>query len=471
MTVKLLGVDAFKAAAKDGVRPECAVMRAGDGQPVLGEGRTVTFVFSDGSVDRMGDTVNPDGWDLSEFGKNAVALWCHDSYQPPIGRASNLRVAGGKLIGDIEFMPPEINPFADTIYRMVRAGYLNAVSVGFLPVEYTFSSDKERPWGIDFERQKLLEISVCSVPANPNALVEARALGIDIEPVVGWAERVLDGAGRVGVPRDLLEETFRAAKTPRAVRDKYLAKDAADWKVGAARDLPLDQSDGWDGPAAAKRMLDAAGFDGDSPDAGKAKRGFLVYDSGNPTLRGSYKLPFADIVGGELKAVNGGIRAAASRLPQTDAPQSVLDEARSVIDAYEKRFGDGESGKAIGEGDASGAGNLVPLGSCGRDKSQECGMKDPAECAIHAPPVDKTQAPVDRSGRRVSSANEALIRQAMDHHASASACLQKVLDSNATAEDPDGDGDNDLVVVDPEEDPRAKRIREAKALKASLNKT
>jgi hypothetical protein len=32
--------------------------------------------------------------------------------------------------------------------------------------------------------------------------------------------------------------------------------------VGAARDLPIDDADAWDGPAAAKRMLDEAGFDG-----------------------------------------------------------------------------------------------------------------------------------------------------------------------------------------------------------------
>jgi hypothetical protein len=59
----------------------------------------------------------------------------------------------------------------------------------------------------------------------------------------------------------------------------------------------------WDGAAAAKRMLDAAGFDGDNPDIAKAARGFLLHDAANPMLRSSYKLPFADIVDGELKAI------------------------------------------------------------------------------------------------------------------------------------------------------------------------
>jgi hypothetical protein len=99
-------------------------------------------------------------------------------------------------------------------------------------------------------------------------------------------------------------------------------------------DLPLDSSDAWDGGAAAGRMLDAAGIGGDNPDVAKAQRGFLAHDAANATERGSYKLPFADIVGGELKAIAGGIRAAASRLPQNDIPQNCKDSARRVLDHY-----------------------------------------------------------------------------------------------------------------------------------------
>jgi phage head maturation protease len=60
---------------------------------------------------------------------------------------------------------------------MVRAGFISAVSVGFMPLDYSFAGDDEaRPWGIDFERQALLEISVVPVPANANALIEAKRL-------------------------------------------------------------------------------------------------------------------------------------------------------------------------------------------------------------------------------------------------------------------------------------------------------
>lgn len=430
---KLLTVDDFRAAAKGGTKPEGTVVRVAvaDPEAATDGSRKVRFVFSDGSIDRMGDSIDPAGWEVDSFLDNPVALWAHDSSSPPIGRASNVAQVGERLLGDIEFMEEAISAFADSIYRMVKAGFIKAVSVGFIPLEYCFVNDNSRPFGIDFKRQELLEISVCPVPCNPNALQEAKSLGIDTSPLREWASKLLDEGGQILVPRNLLEETFRQAKTPRATRQKYLAKaEAPNWKVGAARDLPIDEADSWDGAAAAKRMLDAAGFDGDHPDAAKAARGFLVHDAANPALRGSYKLPFADIIGGELKAIKGGISAAKGRLDQTDAPAAVLDEAKSVIAAYEKRI---DAGKTAA-------------------------------------------APVGKAGRRISSANEKLLQEAMDHHAAATKCVKDVLDSNAPGDDePDADDpdNNDgkiaaVPVVTETTDPRAKRLAEAKALKASV---
>lgn len=118
----------------------------------------------------------------------------------------------------------------------------------------------------------------------------------------------------------------------------HAAATTAEWIVAPDANLPIDDKATWDGPAAADRMLDAAGFNGDSPDPAKARRGFLAYDHHNPKLKGSYKLPFADVVDGVLKAFKSGIDAAASRLPDTDVPDDVKTKARVVIDGYEKRM-------------------------------------------------------------------------------------------------------------------------------------
>jgi hypothetical protein len=98
-------------------------------------------------------------------------------------------------------------------------------------------------------------------------------------------------------------------------------------------------------------MLDASGFNGGSPDSSRAKRGFLAWDSANPDNRDSYKLPFADMVDGELKAMSGGLAAAVQRLPRADLRQDVADEARSVLDGYESRRSKQEETKAMADKD------------------------------------------------------------------------------------------------------------------------
>lgn len=298
----------FHAKVAAGKRPPRSLLRlaSSEAPTVAQDDRVVSFVFSDGSVDRYGDTIDARGWQLDGYNANPVALFGHDSasVENVIGKARNVRVEGSRLVGDIEFAEATVNPNAEIVFQMIKGGYLSTVSVGFAPIEWAQTKDRKRPGGIDFKKQELLEISVVPIPANPNAVALARAAGIDV---------------------DRLKLVERAAA-------------AADWKVGASRTLSVDEKTSWDGPAAGERMLDAADFNGDSPDSAKARKGFLAYDAANPDLKGSYKLPFADLVDGKLTAIKGGIDAAASRLPQTDIPKDVADEARKVLDGYEAKM-------------------------------------------------------------------------------------------------------------------------------------
>jgi len=101
----------------------------------------------------------------------------------------------------------------------------------------------------------------------------------------------------------------------------------ATWKIGAKKDLPIaDTERAWDGPAAQARIFEM--------EEAQWKTAHLIYDADKPELHGSYKLPFADVVDGTLMAIPAGLRASANRLPQTDAPQEVLDWARAVLDGY-----------------------------------------------------------------------------------------------------------------------------------------
>lgn len=154
-------------------------------QPELtvAEDRVVKFVFSDGSVDRYGDTIDPRGWQLDHYRANPVVLFGHNDKTAGnvIGKCRAVSVDGAQLVGEIEFAPASANPDAEVVFQLVKGGFLSSVSVGFQPIEWSLAKDKSRVGGVDFRKQELLEVSVVPIPANANALVQARAAGIDVD--------------------------------------------------------------------------------------------------------------------------------------------------------------------------------------------------------------------------------------------------------------------------------------------------
>ena len=151
--------------------------------------RVVKFTISTDAVDRDNDTVAQDGWELAEFLANPVVLWSHDASSPPIGRCIDIGVEDGKLKASVEFVPadmPVAGPMAEMALRMCREGFISATSVGFLPTEYVVNGERtaEDSWfpAVDFTKQTLMEFSLCSIPANPEALIEPGQRAAPIEP-------------------------------------------------------------------------------------------------------------------------------------------------------------------------------------------------------------------------------------------------------------------------------------------------
>jgi hypothetical protein len=87
-----------------------------------------------------------------------------------------LGVSGDRLIGDVKFADAGTYEFADQIFRLIKKVFITAGSVGFIPLDFTFSDD--RRGGIDFHEQELLEFSIVPIPANANALVQAATKGL-----------------------------------------------------------------------------------------------------------------------------------------------------------------------------------------------------------------------------------------------------------------------------------------------------
>lgn len=142
--------------------------------------RALDFTISTEAVDRYGDTVAVDGWQLENFRKNPVVLWMHNNMRLPVAKASSIRVEDGKLKARATFTPAGLEPFNDQVLALLKGGFLSATSVGFLPLKYNFVDDPSRRFGIDFLEQELLEFSIVTVPANPEALIEGRSVPIEV---------------------------------------------------------------------------------------------------------------------------------------------------------------------------------------------------------------------------------------------------------------------------------------------------
>lgn len=135
----------------------------------------------------------------------------------------------------------------------------------------------------------------------------------DWEPLLAQCERLVAG----GV-KDQLE----------AVGLLVSALAAEEVSIVGSSSLPLDDSADWDGAAAKRRMWDAA--DGNVK---RYARGFVAR-RGDPENKTSYIFPFADIRGGTLKAVWGGVRAAMSASHKARSAPAMSEAARKRIHSF-----------------------------------------------------------------------------------------------------------------------------------------
>lgn len=195
------------------------------------EGGDLVLTMSTSDVDRDRDVIDQAGWDLKNYLANPVILWAHsygdDGYPLfPIGKSKRTWVENGKSLKIVPQFPTyDEYPLGNTAGKLFAAGYINAGSVGFLPLEYAFNEERGM-FAIDFKRTELLENSLVPVPANPMALREAKSKGIRLEPVIEWAEQMLSSAHGKGawMSQDTLSKAFPPEMLEKAIRAVLPAK-------------------------------------------------------------------------------------------------------------------------------------------------------------------------------------------------------------------------------------------------------
>ncbi len=138
------------------------------------------FVVSNEGVDRDGQSIVLKEIDRTSFRQNPVVLWTHniDEIRPPIGSVINdYEDSKGNLIQHVRFdMEDE---FAALICRKVKKGFIKACSIGGRVIE--FARD-EKTGATDYSkvlRMEQAELSIAPIGKHRDALVLAKAWGID----------------------------------------------------------------------------------------------------------------------------------------------------------------------------------------------------------------------------------------------------------------------------------------------------
>ena len=139
--------------------------------------RSVVIAANDRA--RTAPEIDLAGLQFDNYRRNPVVMWAHDatgrspSGGLPIGRTLSIeRTGDGGIIAEFEFL--EDDPFAQRIRNAWDKGFLQAASISWLPVE----SVPVRG-GVRDVRAELLEWSIVSVPADPDALRETHRRMLD----------------------------------------------------------------------------------------------------------------------------------------------------------------------------------------------------------------------------------------------------------------------------------------------------
>ena len=153
--------------------------------------RVIKFIVSDETIDRDGDTLVATGCDFSEFQINPQFLGFHSYHDYPLGvpKAWGIDTRARQVWMDVYFPTVEelaTNPatasekakLVDFTYNAYKTGMLNAVSVGFMTLDY-----EPIDGGRKITKWRLLEVSAIPIPANPNAVAVVKSFlgGLEME--------------------------------------------------------------------------------------------------------------------------------------------------------------------------------------------------------------------------------------------------------------------------------------------------
>ena len=252
-------------------------------------GRISAIASTFGNVDRVGDII-----DRHAFDETVKDLREKDTMLPSLFNHDPSALLGGIPAKSLEIKDSGLHftalldksvPKAQEVYSLAQKGFLNNTSIGFNNSKTTFNSKDETSTIMSLG---LIEISFTPIPANPEALIT------DVKTATPF------------------------------------------------KDFPLaDEGVKWDSTAAISRVREKTGSE-DSPSA-TYRNAFMYYDPDNADDFGAYKLPYVDVIDGEMKAVPRAIFAIAAVLNGgrggVDIPESGIPAIKAHVDRYYSKMG------------------------------------------------------------------------------------------------------------------------------------
>lgn len=158
----------------------------------------VEYVASDESIDSYGEIVRANGVDFSRFQKNAPFVDSHnyESIGCCLGNVVDYAVKNDTVVETVKWAigVSSNETLADWGFAMTKAGFLKAVSIGFLPTKYVTKWDNNPSAWVEacedvemtpganvsciYLAWQQLELSACCIGANGNAVAKAYKAGI-----------------------------------------------------------------------------------------------------------------------------------------------------------------------------------------------------------------------------------------------------------------------------------------------------
>ncbi len=156
---------------------------------------TIEHTINTKALDRYNTIVLPKGAKVKNFLKNPVVLWCHNldgkAIKIPISKCLELTIEDDAIKAKTQFNAND--DLAVKVFNSCKDGFLNAWSIGFMPLKYKTVDEENFKdlnakyglkitkddianagcWGISLIYEwELYEYSVVPVPGNPEALTD-----------------------------------------------------------------------------------------------------------------------------------------------------------------------------------------------------------------------------------------------------------------------------------------------------------